>query len=138
MKYLFILALFASACNKNTIIAPVKNNVLTVNQIIDKTIGNYNCTRVCKTGNAINSYVYDTAFNVNLSISKENDSTLRIDSFKLFYLRYDTALQYYFYYPQSGGGHHFTIDTSFHNIYFSFWNGGLGGGTGCNYNGLKQ
>lgn len=138
MKYLILIVFIFSACNKTTPSSTSILPYLTTNQIVDKAVGNFKCNRVCKTGSNVNGYVYDTTTNVNLTITKVNDSTIRIDSFTLFYDRYDTSVAHHFQYPNSGGGHHFTIDTSFKNIYFSFWNGGLRGGTGCNYDGIKQ
>lgn len=142
-NYIYIFLLITFSCRKNNDhpIVPVEiaptEKTISVTDIVNNSIGTYTCTRICKNGNILSGYVYDTTYNTPLLIEKENDSTLSIERYKLFFSGNVETKYYHFYQPSSGGGHHANIDSTFNNIFFSYWNGGLGGGSGCTYYGHK-
>lgn len=126
---------FLFACNKTTEHHP--KLPLSTKEIVAQTVGTYQCTRYCKQGSIGAGWTYDTAMNIPLVISQFNDSTLLVLGYQLSY--YDTSnKQFVFHQPASGLGHWCRIDSSFTQVYFSYWDGGLGGGSGCEYYGVKQ
>jgi hypothetical protein len=142
MRILLTLILFLSivSCSKNKQVVIDENilqDTLTVKKIIDSIIGNYTTTRICEGGSNISGYNYDTSYNIILKVEKENDSMLLINGYSLSFYG-DLATKYYhFYLAASGGGQHAIIDSTFTTINFSYWSGGLGGGSGCSYKGYK-
>ncbi len=115
----------------------VKKDTLTVKTLIDSIVGMYNTTRICTHGTMINGYTSDTAYNIPLTVSKANDSMLLIYHYKLYFCGNLNTKYYYFCLIASGGGHCAFIDSTFSRISFSYWDGGLGGGSGCYFLGNK-
>lgn len=110
---------------------------LSLKEIIDNSIGIYTTNRICSSGSIISGYSYDTTFNVPLVVQKEDDSTLLINGIKLSFEGNLDTKYYHFFQPASGGGHYALIDSNLTNLVFSYWFGGLGGGSGCSYTGKK-
>lgn len=131
---LIVLTLFAISCKKQDT-SVLKE--LSLKEIIDNTIGTYTTNRICSSGSMTSGYTYDTTFNVPLVVKKENDSTLLINGLKLSFEGNLDTKYYHFFLPESGGGHHALIDSTLTNLIFSYWFGGLGGGSGCSYTGRK-
>lgn len=136
-NYIYYFLLIILSCKKNNDTPNIAKRITTVTDVVNNTIGTYTCTRICSSGNNINGYIYDTTYHSRLIIEKENDSTLLIEGYILSFSGDLTTKYYHFYQPSSGGGQHVIIDSTFENISFSYWNGGLGGGSGCGYNGYK-
>lgn len=131
---LIVLTLSVISCKKQDT-SVLKE--LSLKEIIDNTIGTYTTNRICSSGSLISGYTYDTTFNMPLIVNKENDSTLSINGLKLSFEGNLNTKYYYFSQPSSGGGHHALIDSTLTDLIFSYWSGGLGGGSGCSYTGRK-
>jgi hypothetical protein len=126
--------ILVSACRKERNSA---NNTLTTTQLVHAIIGNYNTIEICQTGNNVSGYVIDTNYNVPLSISTSDDSSIYLNGRQLFFSGNLSLKQYNFYSPSSGGGYNAQFDSTLHHIQFGYWDGGLGGGSGCSGNGSK-
>jgi hypothetical protein len=142
MKNLFCLILCSIfiiiSCKKHEIEIDNPETQITVKQIVDTAVGKYLTTRFCSSGSSVGGYTYDTAYNVILEVEKENDSTLIIEGIKLPFNGSIEYKYYQFHLSASGGGHNFRIDSTFTKINFGYWFGGLGGGSGCQFIGIKQ
>lgn len=131
---LILLVIGFGACKKEVTLT---NNNLTLSQLVDKAIGKYTSTQYCSSGNSIGGYTYDTAYNVTIVISTSDDTTIIFNGTQMYFSGNLSAKQYSFYSPSSGGGYHFQFDSLCHNINFGYWDGGLGGGSGCSGFGTK-
>ncbi|HYV90329.1 MAG TPA: hypothetical protein VE978_01035 [Chitinophagales bacterium] len=110
---------------------------LTLKQVVENCTGTYQTTRLCTWGSMVSGYVHDTTYNVQLSVTSLYDTILFIEGHRLDFSGNLDSNNYFFYYPASGGGASATIDSTFNSIQFGYWDGGLGGGSGCNYSGHK-
>lgn len=131
MKAIITLALLTL-----TIVSCTKENTappFTLHDLSLQLTGTYTGTRYCQSGSGINGYTYDTAYNVQLPVSFLSDSVLVIEGYELSFAGNLDAHNYYYYKPASGGGINALWDSTGHNLTFSFWSGGLGGGGGCTY-----
>lgn len=126
------------SCRKQEIEMDKPNIPLTVKQIVDSAVGTYLTTKYCTSGSHAEGYTYDTAYNVLLEVERENDTMLNIQGIIFPFAGSIEYKFYQFHVSASGGGHNFRIDSTFTKIDFGYWFGGLGGGRGCQFVGVKQ
>lgn len=133
LALLSLLLLTIVSCKKEANQTPR----FTLHDLAMNATGTYTCTRYCQSGSGPGGYVYDTAYQVSLAVAYLNDSVLMIEGEQLSFAGNLDSQSYYFYRPASGGGSHARFDSSGHTVMYSYWNGGLGGGDGCTYYGIK-
>ena len=126
--------IFLSSCKKET---TTKSTNLSISQLVQKIIGTYTGTQYCSYGSGAAGYTYDTTYNASIVISTSDDSTIIMNGRQLNFAGNLSLHQYDFYSASSGGGYNAQFDSSCHTLMYGYWDGGLGGGAGCNGSGSK-
>jgi hypothetical protein len=129
-RVLVVILLFIS-CKKNI------SEEVSLWQVIANTSGNYVGTKVSyyyQSGSPV--HYYDTILNYTLVVTSNSDSSIHVNNTELEYYG-DYSNLYKFIKPIGTHGHEFQITHGFDSVYYGFSAGGLGGGGGWIFHGMK-